>query len=147
MRVPIRREQVVHLFTLRDENPTMPLRELGEKSGMSKASAMLFLRHREENDPYIDEIALMRAMEGDATVFQNLTKWELNEFYDRVSDKWLRMADAASREKYFLNLASLLSRDNLTERERIVKAFERRREARSVPNARPLRDTAQADTG
>lgn len=43
-----------------------------------------WLGHPDRFDPYLDEIALERALKGERPVFMALTMYEVDEFYDRV---------------------------------------------------------------
>lgn len=50
-------------------------------------SAKLWLAHPEKFDPYLDETAIVRALEGEKEVFRNLTVWERMETFLRLRAK------------------------------------------------------------
>lgn len=43
-----------------------------------------WLRNPEKFSPYIDEVAVDRALRGERSVFKNLSLYELKEFYERA---------------------------------------------------------------
>lgn len=55
--------------------------DVGELAGVSGDTAKRWLCAPEKYDPYIDDVAVTRALEGDRDVYRNLTVWERNEFY------------------------------------------------------------------
>lgn len=58
---------------------------------VSLATVSAWLHRPERYHPFIDEVAIMRALEGDRHVFDALTIWERDVFYDALQAKRMSM--------------------------------------------------------
>jgi hypothetical protein len=79
--------------------------------------------------PYLDEIAMSRALSGDRKVFQNLSLMEAQEFWQRAARKsheshlWaVKDKDTASQNPWAEEMADLLGWDNKIFRATCAKA-------------------------
>lgn len=62
-----------------------------KRTGLSFESISRAMRNREIHDPYLDEVAVERALQGDLAAMRSLTVWERAEFYvrlDALSRAW-----------------------------------------------------------
>lgn len=73
------------LFTVYDmrEQGARPA-EIAAAVGRSEKRVRYWLHNPQRYDPYFDEIALERVMNGDRSVYENLTVFEMDEFYNRL---------------------------------------------------------------
>lgn len=61
--------------------------EIEYLTGISDSTIKNWLSHPTRFDPYIDEIAVRRALIGDKGAYQALTVWEKDEFMDRLIEE------------------------------------------------------------
>jgi hypothetical protein len=61
--------------------------EIGRRLDISRNTISNWLRDPARYSPYIDEVAMERCLQGDRKVFENLSMWELREFYERVRNR------------------------------------------------------------
>ena len=72
-------------------------RQISEVVGLNKDTVGRYIANPGKYDPYLDEVAIVRVLDGDAEVYDNLTIFEYFEVLDRVSalaallppDEWL----------------------------------------------------------
>ena len=57
-----------------------------KRAGVSDDAARRWLKNPTKYDPYIDEIAVMRALEGERSVWDALTVWEREIVLDKLND-------------------------------------------------------------
>ncbi len=69
-----RYEQVLLAFALRQAGATY--RQIAKSCGVGTQTAYVWLNNPNKYEPYIDEVAVMRAREGDQKVIDNLSVWE-----------------------------------------------------------------------
>jgi hypothetical protein len=78
MRFP--RDVVLEVFELKERYPTMSNRAIAKKVGVGDWTVGKWLSNPFYS-PYVDDVAVMRALEGERDVFQNLLYWERVQFY------------------------------------------------------------------
>jgi hypothetical protein len=81
----ITREEMVRVFDMLWEGYSYAA--IGRAVGVHDSSAWDYCNHPEKWDPYIDEIAVSRALNGDRDVYDALTIWEEAEFVRRFRDQ------------------------------------------------------------
>lgn len=74
------RERMISIYTMHEEGRTIS--SISHELGDSRAYQ--YLRNPGKYDPYIDEVAMSRAMRGDIEVIKNLSVFEWFEFLDRM---------------------------------------------------------------
>jgi predicted transcriptional regulator len=57
---------------------------IGTQLGVSRDAVSKWLRHPETFSPFLDEIAIERALHGERQVYDNLSRFERREFWSRV---------------------------------------------------------------
>jgi hypothetical protein len=80
-------EQVAKAYALSDQG--MYPGAIGKQLGVSRSAVRHWLDNPDRFSPVIDDVAIRRALEGDRTVFQNLTAFETKIFWEKsvaVSD-------------------------------------------------------------
>lgn len=87
-------EQCLQVYELAALRPELSQKKLGRKLGLNPASVSYWLRH-ERFSPYIDEIALERALEGNRSAYDGLTLWERDLFWDRLQAQRMSMGHKA----------------------------------------------------
>lgn len=90
-------EQCLQVYELKCEQPELSCVKIAEKLDLNKATVSYWLRY-DRFVPYIDEIALERALEGDRACFEGLTLWERDLFYDALQRRRLSMRRKAWEE-------------------------------------------------
>jgi hypothetical protein len=75
-------EKVREVYLLREEGASTA--EITNKVGISRASFWRWIGKPAKYDPWLDEIAIVRALGGDVKVYDNLTVFEHQEFTRRV---------------------------------------------------------------
>lgn len=78
------REFVVKIYDTYEE--TQNKRETGRRLGVNEGTVRHWLSNPARFDPYIDWVAVERALLGERKVFKALTIWEEREVYSRLTD-------------------------------------------------------------
>lgn len=76
------RELMQRVYDLREQGVSVP--RIAALVGRPENTVYAWIYHPERYDPYIDQVAVERALSGDRKVFDNLTLYEADEFYDRL---------------------------------------------------------------
>lgn len=79
------RLKCVELFEIFEEKEDRTITEAWELSQVTRTCAFRWLGNPSKYDPWIDEIAVGRALEGDRKVYDNLTVWEKRVFFNRLN--------------------------------------------------------------
>lgn len=85
------------VFTLR-ETEGWSCARISREVGIHVSTVKRWLATPDWFDPFWDEVALMRALEGDRPVFRSLNYWEKPEFYRRLAATRLSMTMTEWRE-------------------------------------------------
>lgn len=103
-------EQCIQVYDLKLDNPELSCVKIAEKLGLNKATVSYWLRF-DRFIPYIDEVALERALEGDRGCFLALTIWERDLFWDGLQKRRMAMRRKAWQE-WVRNFAQCLGLDD-----------------------------------
>lgn len=76
------REQMRRIYDLRAAGYTASM--ISATVGRPVGTINWYLSRPDRFDPYLDEVALKRALAGERKVFEHLTVFELDEFYRRI---------------------------------------------------------------
>jgi hypothetical protein len=105
-------------------------------TGQNERKVYRWLNQPETFSPYIDEVAIHRALEGEREVYRNLSTFEARVFWERAarkSDASSRQAaedpDTEARNPWAANMSELLGWDNKQFRALCSKAKSRMKEA------------------
>lgn len=113
-------EKLLEAYELRAEG--LNYNQIAERIGRSNSQVRQWIKTPELFSPYLDEIALERALAGDRTAFRNLSHCETLEFYSRAAklvDEDLRTAhyneDTSAAVSWLTEIADKLgeNRDNI----------------------------------
>lgn len=63
----------------------VPAYRIAQIVGSTRGTVVKWLKHPEKFSPYIDEVAMERALNGDRLVFENLSLVERREFWQRAA--------------------------------------------------------------
>lgn len=96
----INREKCLRAYQLR-EDEGLKFSQIAREVGVDSDTVRRWLTHPQKFDPYYDEVALSRALEGETDVINRLTNWERDEMFDRIAkmrltldrDEWLNWFD------------------------------------------------------
>lgn len=76
------RKVVQQVYLLREKQQS--LRSIAKDVGINVNTVKRWLNNPAKYSPFYDEVALKRALQGDKSVFENLSLWEKREFWRRV---------------------------------------------------------------
>lgn len=76
------REFVQQVYDTYEE--TQSLLATAKELGLSPSAVRYWISNPGRFDPYIDDIAVERALLGERKVFKNLTRWEEDVVYERI---------------------------------------------------------------
>jgi predicted transcriptional regulator len=62
----------------------MSNRDIAKKLGFSRQAVTKWVKNPQHHSPFIDDIAIDRAINGDVEVYNNLSRWEYIEFWKEV---------------------------------------------------------------
>jgi hypothetical protein len=88
------RETVAEIYELAEAG--LGHRKIAAKLGVSTGAVGHYLRNPARFDPYLDEVAIARALGGDRPVYDNLTHWEWKAFLERLGT----IRDSLTPEEY-----------------------------------------------
>lgn len=76
------RQTLLTVYDMREQGYLV--REIADAVGRRERTIWFWLSNPHRYDPYFDEVALERAMNGERKVYDRLTVFEMEEFYNRL---------------------------------------------------------------
>jgi transcriptional regulator with XRE-family HTH domain len=89
-----RYKECLRVYELHEDEPTWSHKKLAEELGIAHARVSRWLRESHRWFPWIDDICIERALEGDKSAYEALTNWEVPIFWEKLNAKRMSMAHA-----------------------------------------------------
>lgn len=80
-------DAIARCYEIHERHPEMSISQVASRAQVPYQSCHRYLSDPGRYDPYLDEVALVRALEGDRAVFSALTVFEKREFWVRALER------------------------------------------------------------
>jgi hypothetical protein len=78
------RQKCLKVYDMHELDGSLSMRSMARAAGVAISTVKNWLMEPSRYDPYLDEVALTRALAGDKGAFDNLTVWESEQFLVRL---------------------------------------------------------------